>query len=78
MDTLDMMAQAKIDGKIYQHGDELFYAFETGFVDEDGHPFECGDLPFSTLNEFIDYQWKQIRSMTRAEAEAKLGIKIVG
>lgn len=78
MNTVEMMNQAQVDGKTYQYGDELFYTFETGFIDEDGLPFECSDLPMTTFSEFFAYEWHQVKSITRAEAEERLGIKIVG
>lgn len=78
MDTLDMMKQAKIDGKTYQHSGDLFYTFGTGFINEDGLPLECSDLPMTTFNEFFSYEWQAVKTITRAEAEEQLGVRIVG
>lgn len=31
-----------------------------------------------TINEFFDFDWHEVNTMTRAEAEEKFNIKIVG
>lgn len=79
MDTLDMMKQAKIDGKTYQHDDETFYNVCSGFMDETGGALPMGDIYASTLDEIFDWAWTPVRNaITRAEAEERLGVKIVG
>lgn len=78
MNTLDMMKQAKIDGKIYQYDSDLFYSFESGFIDADGVPSDCADLVGATLNDVLSFQWGVVQTMTRQEAEERLGVKIVG
>lgn len=78
MNTLDMIKQAEIDGKTYQYGSNLFYSFEAGFIDADGKPSEWSDLVSFTLNEILTFQWGVVQTMTRQEAEERLGVKIVG
>lgn len=80
MKTADMWLKAQEDGMCYEMitsqtiNDEFFYQKDKGLFDGDG--FQVTMDNFESFNEFMNEQWK-LRTMTKAEAEAKFSIKIV-
>lgn len=78
MNTVDMIRQARVNGKMYQYDENTFYTSATGFIDADGEPRKCSDVTDVTINDLLGLQWHIIETMTRQEAEEHLGVKIVG
>lgn len=78
MDTLDMMKQAKIDGKTYQSGITVLYNSASGFMDLTGHSLSVADMPAAYLNDVFTWAWTPVRTLTKEQAEQRLGAKIVG
>ena len=81
MKTAEMWIKAQEDGYCYEmitsqiSNDEFFYQKDKGLFDGDG--FQVTMDNFESFNEFMNEQWK-LRTMTKAEVEAKFNIKIVG
>lgn len=77
MNTAEMWLQAQKDGMTYKSFDML-YNKQFGFHDKNKRKW-CPDS-FDTINEIFTLEWteKSNNEMTRAEAEAKFNIKIVG
>lgn len=78
MHTLDMIKQAKIDGKTYHHNDAVFYNAVSGFMNVVGGSLSMPDVPAAYLNDVFAWEWEPVRILTKAQAEQKLGVKIVG
>lgn len=78
MNTVDMIQQARVDGKMYQYDENTFYTSVTGFIDAAGEPRKCSDVTNVAINDFLGLQWSIVETMTRQEAEERLGVKIVG
>lgn len=77
MTTLDMMIEAKTNGKTYR-GDDMLYNAERGFHDRLGKKW-YGDA-FNYLNDLFEIDtWQEDNTvyMTKSDAEKKYGIKIV-
>ena len=77
MNTAEMWLKAQEDGKMYRSID-LVYSKETGFVD-----FWYGKLWIVNSVDIIDEiflrdDWEEVKTMTKAQAEETLGVKIVG
>ena len=85
MCTLDMMIEAKENGKTYICCESLcpvMYNSTLGFHDKDGDPYYTGD-DFCNINELFSINdWHVFLNsenvMTKSEAEAKFNIKIIG
>ena len=77
MNTAEMWLKAQVDGKMYRSKD-IAYSKETGFIDfwnKDKWPANC----VKTIDETFSWDgWEEVKTMTKAEAEEKLGVKIVG
>lgn len=89
LNTAEMWLKAQTDGKQYWSGDVL-YSKATGLVaaDDFEHPWSVSawmssntgrDAVRRELDELMNEQWEEVKilTMTKAEAEAKLGVKIV-
>ena len=78
MNTAEMWLKAQEDGKTYCFG-AMFYNKEKGFVDVANDPWPLYAFDnyedFMTLNGWL--RLPEIPTMTRAEAESKLGVKII-
>lgn len=87
--TAEMWLKAQTDGKQYWSGDVL-YSKATGLVaaDDFDHPWSVmdwvtynkgKDAVRHELDNLMNEQWEEVKipTMTKAEAEAKLGVKIV-
>ena len=77
MNTAEMWLKAQADGKMYRCGD-MGYSQETGFIDFwDGKSWPINSV--ATIDEIFSWNgWEEVKTMTKAEAEEKLGVKIVG
>lgn len=77
MNTAEMWLKAQEDGKMYR-SEDMGYSKETGFIDfweEDGWPIDS----VGTIDEIFSWDdWEEVKTMTKAQAEEKLGVKIVG
>ena len=78
MCTAEMMVEAARTHKTYESGDMLFNTNRGVFGASDGKPWPIS--AFNTLQEIFDLQWVELEGqvMTKAEAESKFNIKIVG
>ena len=77
MNTAEMWLKAQKDGKMYRSYN-LAYSAKTGFIDI---MYETPWLANSveSINEiFFRDDWEGVKTMTKAQAEQKLGVKIVG
>lgn len=78
MTTLDMMIEAKANGKTY-HASDMLYNTELGFHNKFGKL--CYVDNFCYINDLFDIDYWQLVDaicMTKSEAEEKYGIMIVG
>lgn len=78
MSTAEMMVEAARTHKTYKSGDMLFNTTKGVFDASDGKPWPIS--AFSSLQEIFDLQWVECKVpvMTKAEAESKFKIKIIG
>lgn len=80
MNTAEMWIKAQESGKMYRNID-LAYSKETGFVDfRDFRKRNVWPIDsVEAIDEIFSWDaWEEINAMTKEEAEAKLGCKIVG
>ena len=79
MNTAEMWLKAQEDGKIYysEKADAL-YSKEFGLVEEEdiSQKVSMGDFP--TFEHLMQSEWEEVKVMSKAEAEKKFGIRIVG
>lgn len=84
MNTCEMWTKAQVDGKVYVAVDgDVVYSKDYGLVFKDNF-----DKPWSIsawaawgkwgLDKLLNTKWKEFQTMTKAEAEKKFGIKIIG
>lgn len=87
MNTAEMWLKAQEDGKTYVCND-IAYSKEIGLVDKRtmSRPWSIGvwKVEFGTndkkkreLDNLMSLKWEPLSTMTRAEAESKLGVKII-
>ena len=78
MYTAEMVIEAARTHKTYESGDVLFNTAKGFFGAKDGELWPAN--AFKTLQEIFDLQWTECEGqvMTKAEAESKFNIKIVG
>lgn len=78
MHTAEMIIEAAKTHKTYESGDVLFNTAKGFFNASDGKPWPIS--AFFSLQEIFDLQWVECEGevMTKAEAESKFNIKIVG
>ena len=75
MNTAEMYLAAQKNGKTYRCNDVL-YSVSTGMVDRhDGSAWPMD--AFEDFDELMRYQWHDDVTMTRKEAEEKLGVRII-
>lgn len=76
--TAKMVDEATKTHKTYESGDVLFNTTKGFFGASDGKPWPIS--AFNSLQEIFDLQWVECEDqvMTKAEAESKFNIKIVG
>lgn len=75
MNTAEMWLAAQQNGKTYCTGD-MAYSAGRGLYDL------CDDATwplyaFNSVDELMDYEWVELKTMTRAEAEKKLHARII-
>lgn len=81
MNTAEMWVGAQEDEMCYEAimsqstNEKLFYQKNRGLFDSDGYEFVLDNT--GSFNELMDIEWK-LRTMTKAEAEARFSVKIVG
>ena len=77
MNTAEMWLKAQVNGKVYRSND-VGYSKNRGFIDFwDGSkwPVTCVD----TIDAIFSWDdWEEVKTMTKAQPEQKLGVKIVG
>ena len=77
MNTAEMWLKAQENGKIYRNKD-VSYSKETGFINF----WDGTKWPVTCVNDiekiFFWDDWEEVKTMTKAQAEKKLGVKIVG
>lgn len=81
MKTLEMMNAAKENGKTYfNESNDIIYSKELGFIDSISSEAMtiCEFDSTFTFNQFMFFNWTEVNTMTRSEAEEKYGIKIIG
>lgn len=78
MSTAKMVDEATKTHKTYESGDVLFNTAKGFFGANDGKPWPI--FAFASLQEIFDLQWTECEGqvMTKAEAESKFNIKIIG
>lgn len=84
MNTAEMWLKAQQDGKVYEciNGD-IAYSKSTGLVDkyDFNETWELENWDYKGKKAFDDLlggsEWKEMRIMTKSEAEKKLGVKII-
>ena len=78
MSTAKMVDEATKTHKTYESGDVLFNTTKGFFNASDGKPWPIS--AFNSLQEIFDLQWVEFEGqvMTKAEAESKFNIKIIG
>lgn len=79
MNTAEMYLAAKENGKTYMSNDvDAIYNKMIGLVEKDNIDEEISLGDFPTFEYLMKSEWVEINVMTKAEAEKKFGIKIVG
>ena len=78
MYTAEMMIEAARTHKTYESGDVLFNTAKGFFNASNGEPWPI--TAFNSLQEIFDLRWVEceVQFMTKAEAETKFNIKIIG
>lgn len=78
MYTAEMVVEAAKTHETYQCGDILFNTTKGFFGIDDGEPWPIS--AFKTIQEIFNLQWFEHKgqAMTKAEAESKFNIKIIG
>ena len=79
LNTAEMWLKAQEDGKTYysKKADAL-YSKEFGLVEERDISLEVSMGDFPTFEHLMRSEWEEVKVMTKAEAEKKYGIRIVG
>lgn len=78
MSTAKMVDEAVRTHKTYESGDILFNTAKGFFNASNGEPWPIS--AFASLQEIFDLRWDECEGevMTKAEAESKFNIKIIG
>ena len=79
LNTAEMWLKAQEDGKTYYSKEaDALYSKEFGLVEEGdiSQKVSMGDFP--TFEHLMKSKWEEVKVMTKAEAEKKFGIRIVG
>lgn len=75
MKTADMYLAAQADGKTYITGDMAYSAKEGLFDPDNGKKWPMD--AFGSFKELMEYEWSELKIMTKREAELSLGVRIV-
>ena len=79
MNTAEMWLKAQEDGKTYYSKDaDALYSKEFGLVEERDISLKVSMGDFPTFEHLMRSEWEEVKVMTKAEAEKKFGIRIVG
>ena len=79
MNTAEMWLKAQEDGKTYYSKDaDALYSKEFGLVEEKDISLKVSMGDFPTFEHLMRSKWEEVKVMTKAEAEKKYGIRIVG
>ena len=79
MNTAEMYIEANKNNKIYFSEDaDAFYSKEFGLVEAEDATRKIQLADFPTFEHLMQSKWEEVKTMTKAEAEKKFGIKIVG
>ena len=85
MNMAEMWLKAQEDGKVYECVDgDMAYSKETGLVDkyDFNEVWELTNWDYlgtKALDNLLGgSEWKEMKTMTKEEAEKQLGVKIVG
>ena len=79
LNTAEMWLKAQEDGKTYYSKEaDALYSKEFGLVEEGdiSQKVSMGDFP--TFEHLMKSKWEEVKVMSKAEAEKKYGIRIVG
>ena len=79
MNTAEMWLKAQEDGKTYYSKEaDALYSKEIGLVEEGdiSQKVSMGDFP--TFEHLMKSKWEEVKVMSKAEAEEKFGVRIVG
>ena len=79
MNTAEMYIKANENGKTYySESVDAFYSKEFGLVEAEDttQKVQIGDFP--TFEYLMQREWEEVKAMTKAEAEKKYKIRIVG
>ena len=79
MNTAEMWLKAQEDGKTYYSKEaDALYSKEFGLVEERDISLKVNMGDFPTFEHLMRSEWEEVKVMTKAEAEKKFGIRIVG
>ena len=79
MNTAEMWLKAQEDGKTYYSKEaDALYSKEFGLVEERDISLKVNMGDFPTFEHLMRSEWEEVKVMTKAEAEKKYGIRIVG
>ena len=79
MNTAEMWLKAQEDGKTYYSKDaDALYSKEFGLVEERDISLKVSMGDFPTFEHLMKSKWEEVKVMSKAEAEKKYGIRIVG
>ena len=79
MKTAEMWLAAQKDGKTYVSEDaEAIYSRKLGLVEKYNLNEEVSLGDFPDFNHLMNSNWIEMEAMTKAEAEKRFGIKIIG
>ena len=79
LNTAEMWLKAQEDGKIYYSKDaDALYSKEFGLVEERDISLKVSMGDFPTFEHLMRSEWEEVKVMTKAEAEEKFGVRIVG
>ena len=79
MNTAEMYIKANENGKTYySESVDAFYSKKFGLVEAEDttQKVQIGDFP--TFEYLMQREWEEVKAMTKAEAEKKYKIRIVG
>ena len=79
MNTAEMWLKAQEDGKTYYSKEaDALYSKEFGLVEERDISLKVSMGDFPTFEHLMKSKWEEVKVMSKAEAEKKYGIRIVG
>ena len=79
MNTAEMWLKAQEDGKTYYSKDaDALYSKEFGLVEERDISLKVSMGDFPTFEHLMKSKWEEVKVMSKAEAEEKFGVRIVG